>query len=144
MNARWMTACAMAVAILVLPGRAGLAQGRNDRNRGQNDQDQNRWDRGGFNDHDRDATRGWYNEHRRRPPVGLRRIDRLPPYLEARLRIGGVLVPMLRSRIHAVPADLLYRLPRAPRGYRYVIIGGHVCLIDTGYRVRDMIWLELW
>jgi hypothetical protein len=30
-----------------------------------------------------------------------------------------------------------------PRGYRYVFIGGHACLIDSGYRVHDVIHFEL-
>jgi Ni/Co efflux regulator RcnB len=145
MNARsWITAGAMAVAILASSGRAGLAQDRDYRNRSRDNYGRDRWDHGRFNDHDRQATRGWYNEHRMRPPLGLRRQDRLPPFLESRLRVGGLLAPPLRSRIYAVPSDLLFRLPPAPRGYRYVLIGGHVVLIDPAYRVHDMIWLELW
>jgi hypothetical protein len=132
----------MAMAILASSGRTGLAQGRNDRNRGQ-DHDSRSY-RNRFDEHDRQITRGWYKEHRRRPPMGLRRQDRLPPSLDTQLRVGLVLARPLRARIYAAPADLVFQLPPAPYGYRYVVIGGRIVLIDSWYRVQDMIWLDLW
>jgi hypothetical protein len=48
----------------------------------------------------------------------------------------------LRRMARPVPEDLLYQLPPPPRYCRYVVIGGHVCLVDEGYRVRDVIHLE--
>ena len=145
MNARsWITAGTMAMALLASSGRVAQSQNRGDWNRSHDTYGRERWGRGRFDDDDRRAMRGWYNEHRRRPPLGLRRQDRLPRNLEARLRVGGILEPSLRGRIYAVPGDLLFRLPPAPRAYRYVFVGGRVVLLDPGYRVHDMIWLELW
>src|ERR1700723_3423549 len=83
-----------------------------------------------FEDHDRQAARSWYNEHHDRLPEGLRDRDRLPPEIESRLQVGVVLDQDLRHRIHPVPAELIERLPPCPPHYRYVIIGGHICLID--------------
>lgn len=145
MNARsWITAGTMAMAILASFGRVGQAQNRGDWNRSRDSYGWNRWGRGRFDDDDRRAMRGWYNEHRRRPPLGLRREDRLPRNLAARLRVGAIIEPSLRGRIYAVPGDLLFRVPPARPGYRYVFVGGRVVLLDPGYRIQDMIWLERW
>jgi hypothetical protein len=96
-----------------------------------------------FEDHDREAARGWFNEHHDRLPQGLRDRDRLPPEVESRLQVGVVLDHDMRHRIHPVPADLLDRLPPCPRHYRYVVIGGHICLIDDSFQVSDVIHFEL-
>jgi hypothetical protein len=96
-----------------------------------------------FEDHDRDAARGWFSEHHDRLPQGLRDRDRLPPEVESRLQVGVILDHDMRRRIHPVPADLLDRLPPCPRHYRYVIIGGHIGLIDDSFRVSDVIHFEL-
>ena len=112
---------------------------RHDQNRDDHhDQDHSR-----FDDHDRQVTRDWYNEHHDHPPVGLRDRDRLPPQYESRLREGDVLDRDMRRRIHPIPTDYYRRLPPPPRGYRYVFIGGHACLIDNDYRVHDVIHFEL-
>ena len=119
-------------------------EGRQDQN--HNDQhrdDQHQQEHSKFDDHDRQVTRDWYNEHHDHPPIGLRDRDRLPPEYESRLREGYVLDRDMRGRIHPVPADYYRQLPPAPRGYRYVFIGGHACLIDSGYRVHDVIHFEL-
>src|SRR5580692_5192857 len=96
-----------------------------------------------FEDHDREAARGWFDEHHDRLPQGLRDRDRLPPEVESRLEVGVLLDHDMRHRIHPVPADLLDRFPPCPRHYRYVIIGGHICLIDDSFHVSDVIHFEL-
>jgi Ni/Co efflux regulator RcnB len=111
-------------------------QGRQDQNR--QDQDHSR-----FDDHDRQASRDWYNQHHDHPPAGLRDRDRLRPEYESRLREGYVLDRNMRRMVYPVPADFYRRLPQPPRGYRYVFIGGHVVMIDNGYRVHDVIHFEL-
>jgi Ni/Co efflux regulator RcnB len=119
-------------------------QGRHDENRSNpHRDDEHGQDHSRFDDHDRQVTHDWYNEHRDHPPVGLRDHDRLPPEYESRLREGEVLDRDMRRRIHPIPADYYRRLPPPPRGYRYVFIGGHACLIDSGYRVHDVIHFEL-
>jgi Ni/Co efflux regulator RcnB len=140
---RWITAAAMALATLAVSTRASLAQQEGYRHRGQQGDERNRW-KHGFDDHDRRVARGWFDHHRGHPPRGMRWQDRLPPALDARIRVGAVLVPTLRTRIYVVPSDLLYQLPPPPWGYRYVLIGGRVVLVDPGYRVVDMIWFNVW
>ena len=119
-------------------------QGRHDQYQSnQHRDDQRGQDHSRFDDHDRQVTHDWYNEHHGRPPVGLRDRDRLSPQYESRLREGDVLDRDMRRRIHPIPADYYRRLPAPPRGYRYVFIGGHACLIDSDYRVHDVIHFEL-
>lgn len=129
-------ACTAAALTLTLPVFAGnsFTQDR-DRDR---DHDHPR-----FEDHDRESARGWFNEHHDRLPEGLRDRDRLPSGLESRLQVGVVLDRDLRHRIHPVPEELLDRLPPCPKHYRYVVIGGHIVLIDDGFHVFDVIHFEL-
>lgn len=96
-----------------------------------------------FEDKDRQTAKAWFNEHHDRLPEGLRERDRLSPELESRLQIGVVLDNDLRHRIHPVPADLLDRLPPCPPHHRYVVVGGHIVLIDDGFHVYDVIHFEL-
>jgi Ni/Co efflux regulator RcnB len=119
-------------------------QNRNDQNRNdQNRQGQNRQEHSRFDDHDRQVSRDWYNQHHDRPPAGLRDRDRLRPEYESRLREGYVLDRDMRRMVYPVPSDYYRRLPPPPRGYRYVFIGGHMVLIDNGYRVHDVIHFEM-
>ena len=140
----WVTAGAVALALLAGTARTGLAQERYDGKRGRESDDRSRVEQRRFDEHDRQVTRGWYKAHRRRPPMGMRRQDRLPPSLDAGLQVGMVMTPRLQARLYAVPADLLVEFPPPPSGYRYVVIGGRVVLIDPWYRVQDMIWLAPW
>jgi hypothetical protein len=115
----------------------------NQDNRSQYHDSQHGQDHDKFDDHDRQVSRDWYNQHRDNRPRGLRDRDRLPDRYESQLREGYVLDPYMRSRIYAVPSDYYRNMPPAPRGYRYVFIGGHAVLIDGGYRVHDVIHFEL-
>lgn len=148
MKARtWMTGCAAAVLALTFPF-AGVAFGQEREHDGEHgrehDRDRDRdSDRRRLDDHDRQAAHDWYKEHRERLPEGLRERDRLSPEFESRLREGEVVDRDLRHRIHPVPHELLERLPACPAHYRYVIIGGHICLIDDGWRLHDVIHFEL-
>lgn len=139
MNGRSITTCAIALALLAASGRVAPAQGR-DQQHGQNNAQQNRQPqpRTGFRDEDRQATQQWYQQHQKGLGVGWRQRDRLSPAMQARLRPGQRLDPQLRRQMHPVPADLARRYGPAPRGYRYVVIGGNVVLIDDGYQVHDL------
>jgi len=92
-----------------------------------------------FGDHDRQVVQGWYAEHRRTPPPGLRDRDRLDPSFGARIGVGRVLDRDLRRHAYAVPADLLRRLPSVQRGDRYYFVDGQLCLVGRGYEVEDVI-----
>jgi len=111
----------------------------------QDHQDQDRHEQGHskFDDHDRQVSRDWYSQHRDHRPAGLRDRDRLPAAYDSKLQDGYVLDGNMRGRIHSIPSDYSQRLPRAPRGYRYVFIGGNTVLIDSGYRVHDVLHFEL-
>lgn len=101
---------------------------------------QNRHDQQQFNDHDRQVTQNWYNQHQSRPPVGMRSQDRLAPEQDGRLRAGQPYDRDLQQRSHSVPRDLGRQLPPAPRHHKYVAVGGHVALVDTvNHVVRDVI-----
>ena len=129
----WPTLFALALAL------GASAQGRG---RGHDRGEDRGWGRH-FDKHEREEIHHWQDEHRDDPPRGFRERDRLPRGLESRLRVGVVLEPELRQRIRPVPRGLLILLAPAPRRYRYVVIGDHVCLVDRGYRVEDVLHLEL-
>jgi Ni/Co efflux regulator RcnB len=122
-------------ALFALAGGPLLAQ--------DHDRDHGREEHKKFDDHDHDAMRDWYHNHHEHPPRGFRDQDRLPPEFERQLAVGFVLTPEFRRRIVACPDDLCRRFPAPPRGYRYVVIGGHVCLVDRDWRVADLVHFEL-
>jgi Ni/Co efflux regulator RcnB len=122
---------AAAVAILALTGSAALAQDRGN----QPGQTQ-------FNEHDQQVTHDWYNQNQAHPPAGLRTQDRLSADEESRLHEGAVLDKGLRRKVHSAPPDLSRRLPAPASNHRYVLIGGHVGLIDNNYQVKAVIHLH--
>jgi Ni/Co efflux regulator RcnB len=119
---------AAACIIGLLVATAGIAQDRND-NRTQ------------FNDHDRQVTQDWYKQHQN--TRGLRDRDRLSADQESRLQEGRPLDRDLRKRSYAVPSDLRRHLPPAPAHHRYMTVGGHVVLVDSGNVVRGVIHIHL-
>lgn len=123
--------------------RDDAGRGGQDRRWQQDDNDRYRNNRDRFRDRDRQAARDWYDRHRDRPPHGFREREWLAPEYESRMRIGYVLDPEMRRMARPIPGDLRYRLAPPPPHYRYVVIGGHVCLVDEGYRIHDVIHMEL-
>lgn len=124
MKRRYWYAAALAIALLVTTG--AWAQ-----------------DHTQFNEHDRQVTRDWYNQHQNQPPQGLRPHDRLTPEQESRLAPGKPFDRDLRRQAHSVPSDLRHRLPPPPRHHQYVAIGGHVVLVDATHHIlRDVIHLH--
>jgi Ni/Co efflux regulator RcnB len=158
MNARSITAGALALAFLALSGKAVLAQGRGqDRARdttpesangassqdGRAANDQDRQGGASFNDQDRQVTRDWYRQNQARLGAGWRDEDRLSPSMQDRLRPGQVLDPELRQHMYWVPPELSERYGPAPRGYRYAIIGGNIVMLDDAYQVHDVFRLDV-
>jgi hypothetical protein len=127
---KWVSATAL--TILLSSGSIALAQGQgHGHGKGHNkhgDDD----DQGGrfYQDRDRDAMRGWYNDHRNQLPPGLAKKDRLPPGLERQLVRRGSLPPGLQKRLQPVPEDLEQRLPPPPPECAHVLIGGHIVLLN--------------
>jgi Ni/Co efflux regulator RcnB len=95
-----------------------------------------------FDEHDRQVTRDWYNQHQSNPPRGLRNQDRLSAREEAQLERGQALRWRLRRKGHDAPSDLYRLYPPPPPRHRYVVIGQHVVLIDDHHVVRDIIHLH--
>jgi hypothetical protein len=97
-----------------------------------------------YGDHDRDAMRGWYAEHHDHLPPGLRDRDRLPPELERRLVIHGILAPELRARMFPCPPELERQLPPPPPDCAHMVIGGHIVLVNrANFQVVDVFHFEL-
>ena len=139
MKTRWLMAAA-AVALLATTGNPAVAQSRgrgNDQNRGQAKKMARR-----FAEHDRAAARQWYQQHRDQLPRGFRGDDRLPPGFEVRIVPGYVFDADARRRSYPVPPGMARAFRQPPPGFRYLVIGGHVVLVDDGFRVHDVIRLE--
>jgi Ni/Co efflux regulator RcnB len=145
MNGRSIAACALALTFFAVSGKVAFAQDRGqDRRAVQADQDRKAMKgRHSFNDRDRQVTRDWYRRNQRHVGPGWRQRDRLSPAMQARLRRGQRLDPTLRREMHSLPPDLYRQYGPAPRGYRYVIIGGNIVMIDDGYQVQDVFTLTL-
>ena len=96
-----------------------------------------------FDDHARQVTKDYYNQHQSHPPKGLRNQDRLSAEEEAQLEPGKPLPSQLRRKAYTAPRDLRRQLPPPPRHHRYVVIGQHVALVDdTNHVLRDVIKLH--
>ena len=150
MKARWIISGA--IALLVLSSGVAAAQGNgngNGQNRGQAQKAQRAQDQrqaqaqARINDHDRQVANTWYDRHKNRPPRGFRRTDRLPQHYEARLQPGDQFDPYMRRRAYAASSDLTRGFAPPPRGYRYMVIGGHIVLVDAGFRVADVFRLNI-
>jgi Ni/Co efflux regulator RcnB len=128
----WVTACV--TALLALTCCAAVAQ--NDQNRGQSKKQYRQ-----FNQNQQQAARAYYNQHQDHPV--FRHPDQWNNDYESRIRPGYVLDDDMRRMSQPAPDDMIRGMGRAPRGYRYIVVGGHVVLVDNGYRVHDAIHFEI-
>jgi len=112
-------------------------QNQGDRNQGQyqngyrDDRGQNNDNYHRFDDRDRREFRSWYNSHRQ----DFR--NRLPRDLDSRIGSGYRVGPEVSRYYRPVPYDLARRLPMPPPGYRYVMLGDRLVLLDNRDMVRD-------
>ena len=83
-----------------------------------------------FTEQERALVKNWFGNHRGGLPPGLAKRDRLPPGLEKQLRERGTLPPGLEKRGQPLPFELERQLRRLPTGYRRVVIGGNVILMN--------------
>jgi Tfp pilus assembly protein PilP len=127
-------------ALLALTCCAAVAQNDqnrgNDKNRGQSNKTYRQ-----FNENQRQHANTYYNQHRNEE--AFRQDSRWNNDYENRLQPGYVLDPDMRRMSRPAPIEMVRGFGPAPRGYRYVVIGGHVVLIDNGYRVHDAIHFEV-
>lgn len=126
-STKWMFASAL--GILTLTGSFTFAQGhghgKGHEKHGDDDQGEHF-----YKDHDREAMRGWYDDHQGSLPPGLAKRDQLPPGLEKQLARRGTLPPGLQKRLQPCPEDLERRLPPPPPDCAHVLIGGHIVLLN--------------
>jgi hypothetical protein len=136
----WMTACA--AALLALICGTGVAQGQNDKknekgeNRGQSKKQYRQ-----FQENQRQYARTYYGQHQNHEV--FKPDSRWNNDYANRLQPGYVLDRDMQRMSRPAPYDMIRGLGRAPRGYRYIVIGGHVVLVDNRYRVHDTIRFEL-
>ncbi|MDR3678167.1 MAG: hypothetical protein P4N24_21980 [Acidobacteriota bacterium] len=139
MKTRWWVSAGVTV-LLALACCAAVAQNGqnrgNDQNRGQNKKTYRQ-----FNDKQRQYAHTYYNQNRNQEV--FRQDNRWNNDYENRLQPGYVLDDDMRRMSRPAPYEMTRGFGPAPRGYRYIVIGGHVVLIDNGYRVHDTIHFEL-
>ena len=143
---KWFSLCGSAALSIALASTVAPAysQGRGVRNQNdqqyQSDRGQFQTDRGNyhrFDDRDRRMFQSWYNSRRQNPPAGFRLNDRLPPDLNSRVGIGFRIGPEVAPYYRPIPYDLARRMPLPPRGYKYVMLGNRIVLLDNRNTVRD-------
>ena len=61
---------------------------------------------------------------------------------EPNLRDGFVLTADMRAAVHRAPTELETQFGPAPEGYRYVMLGDHILIIDNDYRIHDVMHFE--
>ena len=139
----WVTACV--TALLALTCCAAVAQDQKDQNRGQSQRTENRGQTKKryrqFNENQRQYATTYYNQNRNQEV--FRPDSRWNNDYENRLQPGYVLDNDMRGMSRPAPIEMTRGFGPTPRGYRYVVIGGHVVLIDSGYRVHDTIHLHV-
>jgi hypothetical protein len=129
----------LAIAVIGLFGAIILAEERYQNGGGQDSGLHTRLDA-----RDRETAGQWYREHLGNLPAGFRLEDRLTPSWESALRVGEILRSDLRGRTLPVPADLLQKLPLPPRAYRYLVLDGHLLIVEEKtWNVSDVLHFEL-
>jgi len=137
-------------ALLVMASGVAMAQGRG-HGRGREHapgqvKKQGNFAEARFESRDRELARNWYYHERRDRldlPPGFRDRDRLPPTYAGRIRPGYIIEPAWRARLYPAPVALVRVFAPPAPGYRYVVLGGQVLLVDVGFRIADVIGLEM-
>lgn len=87
-----------------------------------------------FSDHDRQVIHDYYARYKaKKVPPGLAKKETLPPGLARQLVKNRTLPPGLQGRV--LPRDLEMSLSRLPDGYRRVIAGADITILNTTTRV---------
>jgi len=133
----WVTACVVAILAFTVVG----ARAADDHNRGNKHNHGQEMKYRRFNNRQRQRAQIYYNQHRNED--GFRHDDRWNNDYEGRLRPGYVFDDDMRRMSRPAPYEMTRGFGRAPRGYRYVVIGGHVVMVDDGYRVHDLIRFDI-
>ena len=83
-----------------------------------------------FTTRERTIISNWFGTNRSGLPPGLAKRETLPPGLEKQLQRNGTLPPGLQKKLQPFPIELERRLSVLPTGYRRVIIGNNVILMN--------------
>ena len=139
MKIRWiMNACLL--MLLALTCSAAVAENgkdhEKDENRGQSKKEYRQ-----FREDQRQYANTYYGQNQKNKV--FRHDSRWNDDYANRLQPGYVLDRDMRRMSRPAPYAMTRGLGGAPRGYRYIIIGGHVVLVDSGYRVHDTIRFDL-
>jgi hypothetical protein len=133
-----MTSCVLALLALMCSGV--VAQNGKNHEKGEN-RGQSKKQYRQFRENQRQSVRTYYVQN---PNNEIFRPDsRWNDDYTNRLQPGYVLDRDMRRISRPAPLAMIRGLGSAPRGYRYIIIGGHVVLVDNGYRVHNTIRFEL-
>ena len=140
---QWLVVAATLLVSLSLgtPRMTPAQDDRDHHDEHRDDRDRDHHDHDRFDDHDRDAARDWYRHHHDYFRHDEGRYWRSE--WEPNIHEGFVFTHDMRRAVRPVPPELLVRLGPVPRGYRYVVIGDHVCLVDGGWRIHDVLHFEL-
>jgi opacity protein-like surface antigen len=134
----WISACVL--ALLTLACSAAVAQNGKNHDKGEN-HGQSKKQYRQFRENQRQYAVTYYGQNQNNQV--FRHNSRWNNDYENRLRPGYVLDLDMRGMSRPAPYAMIRGFGGAPRGYRYIIIGGHVVLVDSGYRVHDTIRFEL-
>ncbi len=113
-------------------------QGKGHQKNKKDKEDANQDGRGGktpvrivFGAHDRELISRYYSNRNANLPPGLaKRGGNLPPGLEKHLERDGTLPPGLQKRVEPCPEELERQLPPLPAGYRRVVLGVHIMIVN--------------
>jgi hypothetical protein len=91
-----------------------------------------------FSEHDREVIHQWNQDHPDflRGVLGSFGVRLETSDLDRRLEPGMVVDPALRDRARPAPEDLVSRLTPTPEGWRYMVIGDRLVLVDREWRIR--------
>jgi hypothetical protein len=96
-----------------------------------------------FSAHDQVILRGCVgNNYSNLPPGLAKRGGNLPPGLEKQLQRNGTLPPGLQKRVQPIPEACEVQLPRLPRNWELVILGGRIILLDGAQTIHDILDLS--
>jgi len=84
-----------------------------------------------FTEHERVLINGWYQNGAKGLPPGLAKKEQLPPGLQKQLRKNGTLPPGLQKKVQPLPIDIERRLHVLPTGYRRVLLGDNVLILNA-------------
>ena len=127
-----MLALALATNFAWAQGNSGKGRGRNDGD-SAGDKIRNTLPASEpvFTVQERTVVTNYFRSNTSGLPPGLAKRDRLPPGLEKQLRERGTLPPGLQKKVQPLPPELERQLTVLPTGYRRVVIGNAVIVMNT-------------